>query len=148
MALFEVYSLQYSYRITPRLSLVTGLAYVNVYVHDQQGNTIGKMNSPTLPVGMRVYIWRNFHIEYQLWPAYNFYYDRVGERYYNSFDLYNELRAGYRFDFTIANMPLFSNLQYVLGFGLYPGNKPENFTKAVENAPLFHVPSISIGIRL
>ncbi len=147
MALFEVYSLQYSYRITSHLSLITGLAYVNVDVDDPQGKTIGKMHSPTIPMGLRAYFYRNAHVEYQLWPAYNFYYDRISSRYYNGFDLYNELRAGYRVDFTIANVPLFTNLQYVFGFGLYPGNKPENFTEATEDAPIFHAPSISIGKR-
>lgn len=147
MAVFEVYSLQYSYRITPHLSFITGLAYVNVDVDDPQGNKIGKMHSPTLSLGLRAYFWSNAHVEYQLWPAYNFYYDRVGDRYYNGFDLYNELRAGYRVDFTLAGMPFFTNLQYVFGFGLYPGNKPENFIEATEDAPIFHVPSISVGMR-
>jgi len=61
--------------------------------------------------------------------------------------LYNEFRAGYRFDFDLGRIPLFSSVQYVYGFGLYPGNKPQNFIQAVEDAPPFHVPSVSIGLR-
>jgi hypothetical protein len=123
------------------------MAYVNVEVSDQADAVIGQLNAPTVPIGLRRYVWRNAHLEYQLWPAYNFYYDRVGERYYNGFDLYNEIRGGYRLDFTLRGRPLFTNLQYVYGFGLYPGNKPDNFTLAVEDAPPFHVPSISIGLK-
>jgi hypothetical protein len=41
--------------------------------------------------------------------------------------LYNEFRAGYRFDFNLGRIPLFSSVQYVYGFGLYPGNKPRRF---------------------
>jgi hypothetical protein len=33
------------------------------------------------------------------------------------------------------------------GFGLYPGNKPDNFREAAEDQPVFHVPSLSIGLR-
>jgi hypothetical protein len=147
MALFKVYSVQYAYRAWPRTELIAGLAYVNVEVSDRTDAVIGQLNAPTIPIGLRRYLWRNAHLEYQLWPAYNRYYDRVGERYYDGFDLYNEIRGGYRVDFTLGRRPLFTNLQYVYGFGLYPGNKPENFRQAVEDAPPFHVPSISIGMH-
>ena len=147
MAIFDVYSVQYAYRIHPRLDAIAGVAYVNVKVHDRSDTAIGRMHAPTLPVGLRWYVWRNAHLEYQLWPAYNAYHDRVEDRYYKGFDLYNELRAGYRFDFDLDRIPLFSSVQYVYGFGLYPGNKPQRFIQAVEDAPPFHVPSISIGLR-
>lgn len=147
MALVRVYSVQYAYRVTERNELIVGLAYVNVDVHDRDGTAIGQLNAPTLPVGFRRYLWRNAHIEYQLWPAYNNYLDRVSDRRYPGFDLYNEVRAGYRLDFVLGGAALFSNLQYVYGFGLYPGNKPDSFHRAVEDAPPFHVPSISIGLK-
>jgi hypothetical protein len=147
MAFVGIYSVQYSYRITEKNEIIVGLAYVNVDVNDRDGIAVGQLNAPTLPVGFRRYLWRNAHVEYQLWPAFNNYYDRIGGRYYPGFDLYNEVRAGYRLDFRIGRAPLFTNLQWVYGFGIYPGNKPENFHKAVEDAPPFHVPSVSIGMK-
>jgi hypothetical protein len=147
MAAVDVYSVQYTYAIHRRLEAIVGVAYVNVEVHDRSDVVIGRMHAPTLPVGLRWYVWRNAHVEYQLWPAYNAYRDGVEQRYYRGFDLYNEFRAGYRFDFSLGRVPLFSSLQYVYGFGLYPGNKPENFIQAVKDAPPFHVPSLSIGLR-
>ncbi len=147
MAAFDVYSVQYAYRIHPRLEAIAGVAYVNVKVHDRYDTFIGRMHAPTLPFGLRCHVWRNAHLEYQLWPAYNAYHDSVEDRYYNGFDLYNELRVGYRFDFNLGRIPLFSSVQYVYGFGLYPGNKPRSFIQAVEDAPPFHVPSLSMGLR-
>lgn len=147
MAFFDVYSVQYAYRIRPHFEPIFGLAYVNVKVKDRSDAVIGRMHAPTLPVGLRWYVWGNAHLEYQLWPAYNAYRDHVEDRYYKGFDLYNEFRVGYRLDFQLGRRSLFSSLQYVYGFGLYPGNKPERFIQAVEDAPPFHVPSLSIGLR-
>jgi hypothetical protein len=147
VALFDIYSAQYGYRVTPRNELIVGFTYVNIQVSDRDDRVIGRFHAPTLPLGFRRYLWRNAHVEYQIWPAYNFYYDKVGERYHNGFDLYNEARAGYRIDFVLGGVPLFANAQYVYGFGLYPGNKPDNFTEAAEDQPVFHVPSLSIGLR-
>jgi hypothetical protein len=79
--------------------------------------------------------------------VYNNYYDRIGDRHYAGFDLYNEVRARYRVDFCLGGAPLFTNLQWVYGFGIYPGNKPDNFRQAADDAPPFHVPSVSIGVR-
>jgi hypothetical protein len=147
VALFDIYSAQYGYRVSPRNELIVGLTYVNIQVTDRDDRVIGRFHAPTLPLGFRRYLWRNAHVEYQIWPAYNFYYDKVGERYHNGFDLYNEARAGYRIDFSLGAVPLFANAQYVYGFGLYPGNKPDNFTEAAKDQPVFHVPSLSIGLR-
>lgn len=148
VAFFRIYSVQYSYRLLPWLDAVTGFTYVGANVEDQQGNQVGRYSAPTVPVGLRAYFWRNAHVEYQLWPAWNTYHERATGRSHAGFDLYSEIRVGYRLDFQLWGLPLFTNLQYVVGFGLYPGNKPESFFEAVEGAPLFHVPSASIGIRL
>jgi len=147
MAIFRVYSAQYSHPVTERTDLIIGAAYVNVDVQDRTGATIGRLHAPTVPIGARRYLWRNAHVEYQLWPAYNSYLDYVEERYHHGFDLYSEARAGYRFDFSIRASPLFTRVQYVVGFGIYPGDKPENFLEASSDAHPFHVPSASIGIR-
>lgn len=147
MAAFGVYSLQYVYDWTENDSLILGLAYVNSTVSNQKNEVIGQFFAPTIPIGYRRYLLGNFHVEYQLWPAYNCYFDKTEDKFYNGFDLYSELRAGYRLDLKFGNTPFFLNLQYVYGIGLIPGNKPESFIKVAEESPPFHVPSISVGIK-
>jgi hypothetical protein len=67
MAFVRVYSAQYAYRLSGRNELIVGLAYVNVDIHDRDGVAVGQLNAPTLPVGFRRYLWRNAHVEYQLY---------------------------------------------------------------------------------
>ncbi len=147
VALFKIYSVQYSYAFSPNYALIIGLAYVNAVIDDKDGNAIGQLFAPTVPIGIRRFFWKKLHLEYQLWPAYNRYYEKNEKKYYNGFDLYNEFRAGYKFDVRISGLPFFLNLQYVLGFGLYPGNKPDSFIERNKEVPIFHALSIGIGVR-
>ena len=66
----------------------------------------------------------------------------------NGFDFYNEFRAGYRLGFRLGTRPMLTSLQYAFGFGIHPGNKPDNYLEAIEDQPTFHAPSISVGISL
>lgn len=147
VALFKIYSVQYAYAFSPNYNLIIGLAYVNVVIEDRGGNEIGQLFAPTVPIGIRRFLWKKLHVEYQLWPAYNMYYEKNEKKYYKGFDLYNEFRAGYKFDVRVGRLPFFLNLQYVLGFGLYPGNKPNSFIERSKEVPIFHAPSIAIGLR-
>jgi hypothetical protein len=47
----------------------------------------------------------------------------------------------------VSGRPLFINLQYLLGFGLYGGNKPESFKRQAEEEPLFLAPVLFLGCR-
>ena len=69
--------------------------------------------------------------------------------YPTSFDLWNEFRLGYVFDFKIKNLSLFLNLQIPLGFALYsdPKGKSEAFKQNAKENPLFYIPLFFIGIR-
>lgn len=147
VALFKIYSVQYTYAFTPKDHFIIGAAYVNITVEDRHGNEIGRFHAPTIPIGYRRFIWKNLHVEYQLWPGYNMYYEKNEKKYYNGFDLYNEFRAGYKFDVRIGTLPFFVNLQYVFGFGLYPGNKPDSYIERSKEIPIFHAPTIAIGVR-
>lgn len=147
MAAFKIYSVQGIYELTETDHLIFGLAYVNSKVNDLDGIEVGQFFAPTIPVGYRRYIVGNFHIEYQLWPAYNFFLDTQENKFYNGFDLYSELRAGYRFDLKLGKTPMFLNLQYVFGIGLYPGNKSERFLEVAKESPPFHFPSLSVGVH-
>lgn len=65
--IFDIYAVQYLYEIAPKNNLILGLAYTNVKYD------FGRNHAPTLILGYRRYLWRSFHLEYQLWPAYNFF---------------------------------------------------------------------------
>lgn len=81
--------------------------------------------------------------EAQLWPAYDFYKDLKQEKFYNGFDLAGSVRFGYRVDFRLKKLPFYSNVQIEYLFGIYKGNKPDNFDEVDAGFPIF--PSLSLG---
>lgn len=137
----KIYAVQYGYSFSPNNELVAGLAYGNVHY------SYGVSNAPTLIVGYRRYVWDKFNVEYQLWPAYNMFYSNVDQQYYNSMELWNEIRAGYRFDYSLMGVPSYINLQGICGFGLLPGYKPEAFLQNMRNEPFFFYPNVMMGTR-
>lgn len=137
----KIYALQYAYSVSRNDDLIAGLAYGNVHY------PYGTSNAPTVIVGYRRYVWANLHVEYQLWPAYNMFYSTTEQKQYNGLELWNELRAGYRFDYSLFGVPSFVSLQGICGFGLWPGNKPEAFLQNTKSEPLFIYPNIMLGTR-
>lgn len=111
--LFKIYGVHYSYHFSQKDELILGAAYMNI--HYDFGNT----NAPTLILGYRRNLWKKLHLEYQLWPTYDNFYEKNENEYYKSYDIWNEFRLGYKFDFTISKLPLYINLQWPFGFGLY-----------------------------
>jgi hypothetical protein len=139
--LFDIYALQYLHGLGSNGEGILGLAYTAVEYD------FGRNHAPTVILGYRHYFWRELHAEYQLWPAYNFFYGKDEDRYYNGFDLWNEFRAGYAWDFRFRGQPFYVNLQVLAGFGLYEGNKPESFREEAEENPLFVAPVFFLGWR-
>ena len=132
--LFRIYALQYNYHLSAKDELIFGAAYTNIRWD------IGSTNAASLILGYRRFIWGNLHLEYQLWPDYDWYYDKTQDKYYPGFDLWNEFRLGYRFDFTLFDQPWYINIQWPFGFGLYAQNKPESFKQQEEEEPFFYFP--------
>ncbi len=141
MPFFNIWGVQYGYQFSPQKHLMLGLAYQNIKYKE------GRSHSPTIIMGYRHYFWEGLHLEYQLWPAYNAYYENNEQKYYKGFELWNEFRAGYTFDFSIKKIPLTLSLQIIGGFGLYAGNKPESFIKQVKDEPIFIYPILFLGYR-
>lgn len=156
---FGIYALQYSYHSDPDNIWMIGLAYADIPqkpAEQQQPawmdilitpNTITKdigiNHSWTVFVGYKRYFFGNAHLEYQLWPGYNSFYSATEGKYYNGFDLWNEFRFGYTFDF--EDSPFYINLQYLVGFGLIEGNKPDDFGEGAD--PVFRAPLFFLGWR-
>ena len=142
--LFKIYAVQYSYRMSGRSEIVLGLDYTNIY-YENVGNT----NAGGIILGYRHYLWNNLHVEYQLWPTWDNFYEKNEMKYYRSLDLYNEFRLGYQWDFSISDVPFYVNLQWPFGFGLYASNKPQSFKDKEKKDPFFYFPPLFfLGVRL
>ena len=144
--LFKIYAIHYTYRITPRSEIIVGPYYANIHYQD-----IGNTDAPGFIVGYRQYLWKALHVDYQLMPQWDHFYDSMtGKRYQTGFDLWNEFRLGYSWEFGVAGVPSFINVQWPLGFALYSDGsaKPESFKRHARENPLFYFPPmVFVGVR-
>lgn len=144
--LIGIYAIHYTHKITPKNAVIIGPSYMKIVYEN-----IGHTNAPGIIIGYRRYVWKNLHIDYQLMPMFDRYYEMNENKYYPwGFDLWNEFRLGYEFDFNIGKAPLFLNIQWPLGFALYsdPKGKPESFKiKAKENPLFFFPPLFFVGLK-
>jgi hypothetical protein len=143
-----IYVLQYAYQFLPRHEVMLGTSYMNL-PYD-----CGSTHAVSVFLGYRLYLWKNLHVEYQLWPTVDYFYENREKRYYGSFDLWGEARIGYRIDFDVFGAHLYVNAQWLFGNGFYASNKPQSFHEEVarESKLLgifnFHAPMIFTGFRL
>lgn len=157
--MFNIYAVQYAYHFDDANEAMIGVSYADIPQKPAAAkepswmklfitpNTITKdigiNHSWTLFFGYKRYVYDRFHAEYQLWPGYNSFYSATEKKYFNGFDLWNEFRFGYTFDF--GDSPFYINLQYLVGFGLVEGNKPADFAEGAD--PLFRAPVLFLGWR-
>lgn len=141
-----IYAVHYGFHFTPRDELIVAPSYMRIHHKD-----IGHTNAPGFIVGYRRYLWKKLHVDYQLMPMWDRYYEENEQKQYPvGFDLWNEFRLGYQFDFAVGNMPLFLNVQWPLGFILYSDDsaKPESFKDYAREHPLFYFPPFFfLGLR-
>lgn len=139
---------QYAYAVTPKNELMTGISYMNL-PYDT-----GSTHAVSVFLGYRRYLWKGLHLEYQIWPMVDWFYEKHEGRYYRSFDLWGEGRIGYRIDFDIGDAHLYVNVQWLFGNGFYASNKPQSFHDEVEHESKklgifdFQSPMLFTGIRL
>ncbi len=136
--LFNIYAVHYRYSLTEKDELIAGLSFMNI-----QFEGVGESNSPALILGYRRYVWKGLHLEYEIWPAWDDFWEKNERTYYSGFDLWNEFRLGYKFDFNAGKVPMFLSIQWPFGFGLYASNKPDSYTQfAEENGKIFYFPPL------
>jgi hypothetical protein len=144
--LFKIYAIHYCYKITPLNEVIIAPYYANIHYKD-----IGNTDALGFIVGYRRYLWKNLHIDYQLMPQWDHFYDsQANKTYQQAFDLWNEFRLGYSFDFDVCEIPAFINIQWPFGFALYsdPKGKPDSFKKKVDENPFFYqFPMFFVGCR-
>lgn len=141
-----IYAIHFTYKFSLNNALIVAPSYMNI-----KYKNIEHTNAPGIILGYRRYLWKNLHIDYQLMPMFDRYYEENEHKTYPwGFDLWNEFRLGYEFDFYIRKTPLFINFQWPLGFALYsdPKGKPESFKEKARKSPLFYFPPLFfLGIR-
>jgi hypothetical protein len=150
LPLFNSFAILFEYNKTEKSSFIAGLWY------GKSTETYPKMlEYPGYAVNIspifayRYYVWRNLHAEYQLYPGFTKYYEKNEGIFYRSFNLFNEFRVGYKFNFQFQELPLMLNLQFPVGFTLYDSNEPETFTEIRRQDPVFYIfyPNFYLGIR-
>jgi hypothetical protein len=144
--LFRIYAVHYSYRITRASEVIVGPYYANIHFDD-----IGHTNAPGFIVGYRRYLRGNLHIDYQLMPQWDhFYEENERKRYPLGFDLWNEFRLGYSWEIRAWAIPSYINVQWPFGFALYSDDsaKPESFKRHARDNPYFYFPPMFfVGVR-
>jgi hypothetical protein len=144
--LMNIYAFHYCRRITPISELLVGPSYMRI---PYEG--VGHTDAIGLILGYRQFFWKNLHVDYQLMPMYDRFYEENEQKRYYGFDLWNEFRLGYIFDFNLFNLPCFVNVQWPFGFILYsdPDGKPESFHKyKEEHSKFFYFPPMFfLGVR-
>jgi hypothetical protein len=136
-----IWGIQYSRLLGPKDHLMLGFAYMNIKYDS------GRSHAPTFIIGDKHYFWKGLHLEYELMPSYNAYWEFHEKKYYKGPELWNEFRPGYTIDFSVADVPLYIDLQFAAGFALYGGNKPDSFKRQVKKEPLFLSPLFFLGWR-
>ncbi len=138
----KIYNAQYAYEFSPNNHLIIGAAYQNIRYD------FGTTHAPSLILGYKRFIWKGLNAEYVLWPAYNSFYEKNEKKYYDGFELWNEFRLSYEVEFNFAGLKMFANPQCIVGFGLFPGNKPQSFKDYhTKDEPIFLSPNISLGFK-
>ncbi len=127
-----IYGIHHNYHLTPKDELITGFAYMKLYYD------FGNTNSPALIIGYRRYLWKNLHVEYQIWPGYDNFYEKNEDKYYKSLYIWNEFRFGYQFNFKISGKPFYTSIQWPFGFSLYASNKAQSFKELEKENPFFY----------
>jgi hypothetical protein len=140
----RIYMLKASYQVSGRSELGFGPAFQNWKNDDKIPR--GQANAYTLLLSYRYFFWKNFHLELELWPAYNHFNSFVDGKTYKGLELWVEYKLGYK-----ANLSdkLYLYLQPGLAHGLWMQNKWPGFneysTMDLIKKSLVPVPQILLG---
>jgi hypothetical protein len=140
----QIYMLKASVRVSESSEWGFGPAFQNWKSTDKTPR--GQANAYTLLLSYRYYFWKNFHVELELWPAYNHFNSFVDGKTYKGLELWVEYKVGYKVNFTNN---LYINLQPGLGQALWmqkkwPDSKDDTYFDLLKNSIVF-VPQVLVG---
>jgi hypothetical protein len=131
----RIYQIHIGYRLDDRNELFFGPAYQNF----RSGSITS--HAYTLILGHRYYVWRELHLETELWPAINRMYSTATDSHYPGVELWAELKVGY-------DVPLCRGLYLKpspgVGFGVLRTNRPPSFDEDIKS-PIF-APQLMVGV--
>jgi len=135
--LVRIYQVYINYRIDDRHEVFFGPAFQNFR---QESFT---SNAYTLMLGYRHFVSESVALEAEVYPAYNRLYSHVTESYYPGWEMWAELKVGYKYGFS-------SDRYYVypapgIGFGVFQTNPPPNYLDEIRS-PVF-VPQVIVGMQ-
>jgi hypothetical protein len=136
------YSAVYSYEFSPHNHVMLGVAYENPRYD------FGTTHAPALIIGYRRYFWKGWNADIALWPAYNSFYEKNEKKHYKGLELWSEFRTGYDFTFKAGKLHCFIMPQFIVGKGVFRGNKPQSFIDYYKHDEhVFIAPNIALGIK-
>ena len=150
LPLFNSFVMLYEQPITTRDAFLLGFWYSKATeTYPKMLQYPGYIQNYAPILAYRRYFWRGFHAEYQLYPGYSIFHEEAIKKNSQSFTLFTEFRAGYRFNFSIGKLALLLNFQWPVGFTIYESNQPESFREINQQDPVFYIfwPNIYLGVR-
>lgn len=140
----QIYLLKASWLVSEKSEVGFGPAFQNWKNTDK--TPMGQANAYTLLLSYRYFFWKNFHVELELWPAYNHFNSFIDGRTYKGLELWVEYKVGYKLSLTNK---LYVNLQPGLAHGVWMQNKWPDFKDFTKKEFIFEslvfVPQIMLG---
>jgi hypothetical protein len=142
----RIYMAKASYRASEASEWGMGAAFQNWKNTDVA--PMGQANAWTVLLSYRRYLWRNLHVEGELWPAYNRFESYVDDQRYSGFELWVEYKIGYAFD---IGSRFRLNVQPGIGHALWqqerwPDVEYDNLGEFVSGSLIF-VPQVLVSWR-
>jgi hypothetical protein len=95
-------------------------------------------------IGYKKYVWDKIYISYLLIPGVAVYKDKNQSKEYLSFEVWNEMHLGNKFQITMDKTILFISSEVLIGISIIKTNEPNSFKIIEENEPAFGVPDLYI----
>lgn len=142
----RIYMLKSSYKYSDRVDLGIGPAFQNWRNYDKAPR--GQTHAYTLLLSYRNYFWRNFNVEIELWPAWNYFDSFVDGKTYRGPELWAEYKLGYKWNFSQHFYLIF---QPGIGHAVWvqqdwPNVKKRPYAEFVKGSIIF-VPQVFLGFR-
>lgn len=132
----RIYQIHIGYRLDERHEVIFGPAYQNF----ESGSITS--HAYTFILGYRYYAWKGLNVEVELWPAHNSMYSSVTGSRYPGFELWTEIKIGYKLDIYRS---IFLQPAPGIGFGVFRTNRPPGFEEDIKS-PSF-APQLILGVN-
>ena len=151
-----IYGAAGEYRVDPKNSIVFGLCafklagvFSDFFLSTPYPGCIWVYS---VGIGYARHVWKGLYIDVDFSPQYVTYYDSGGTYLANGFQLYLQAHLGYRFDFFIGKLPLYSKIFLEANYlaYVYDSNAPQSFQDINRKGNPFTfipIPAIELGFR-